>query len=128
MANSPRVKTRNILRVKGHQSEKIEDLVVTEEPLEIRLGYGPEKDRKQKRISITMRTPGHDFELSLGFLFGEGIISAYSEVTNINYCPNVERPEEVGNVVKVELRPDLQPDIAKLERNFYMTSSCGVCG
>lgn len=122
------VKQVRIVRMDGENPEVREDLVVQEEPLEIRLGFGPAGARRQKRISVTMRTPGHDLELSLGFLLGEGIVRNRSEVVHLDHCTNVERPEEVGNVVKVELKEGMRPDIERLERNFYMTSSCGVCG
>lgn len=117
-----------IIRMDGTQSDQREDLVVQEEPLEIRLGFGPAGARRQKRVSVTMRTPGHDLELSLGFLLGEGIVRDLNEVIHLDHCTNVERPEEFGNVVKVELKEGMRPEIERLERNFYMTSSCGVCG
>jgi FdhD protein len=124
----PSVKQVKIIRMDGNSPDSCDDLVVQEEPLEIRLGFGPAGARRQKRISVTMRTPGHDLELSLGFLYGEGIVRRQSEVIHLDYCANVERPEEVGNVVKVELEEGLRADIERLDRNFYMTSSCGVCG
>ncbi|MCO6481969.1 MAG: formate dehydrogenase accessory sulfurtransferase FdhD [Flavobacteriales bacterium] len=104
-----------------------DDIVVVEEPLEIRLGHGPMEDRKEMRLSVTMRTPGQDEELALGFIFTEGIIIAFSEVLRVEYCENVKE-EERGNVVRVELHPDVQLDQARWQRNFYTTSSCGVCG
>lgn len=104
-----------------------DDLLVTEEPLEIRLGHGPMDDRREVRLSVTMRTPGHDEELALGFLFTEGIIKDRTELLRIQQCANVKE-EERGNVVRAELRPDIDIDPAKWQRNFYTTSSCGVCG
>lgn len=104
-----------------------DDILVTEEPLEIRLGHGPEEDRKEVRLSVTMRTPGNDEELALGFLFTEGIITGMSEVLHVVQCENVKE-EERGNVIRVELQPDVELDPAKWQRNFYTTSSCGVCG
>ncbi len=103
------------------------DLLAVEEPLEIRIGYGPENDRSQKSISVTMRTPGHDHELALGFLFSEGIIHHFQDVEGIRHCEDVGK-EETGNIVRVELKPDLSVDFKKIERHFYTTSSCGVCG
>ncbi|MEM0998590.1 MAG: formate dehydrogenase accessory sulfurtransferase FdhD [Bacteroidota bacterium] len=124
------VRPIQILRVEGEQApaHPAEDLLVEEEPLEIRLGFGPAGQREQKRISVTMRTPGHDLELALGFLIGEGIVRYPGEVTHLDHCRNVRQPEEVGNVVKVELADGILPEIDHLQRNFYMTSSCGVCG
>ncbi len=103
------------------------DILVTEEPLEIRLGHGPLDDRKEFRLSVTMRTPGNDEELALGFLFTEGIITEHAQLLRVVQCENV-KPEERGNVVRAELRPDVELDPAKWQRNFYTSSSCGVCG
>lgn len=104
-----------------------DDILVAEEPLEIRLGHGPVADRREFRLSVTMRTPGHDEELALGFLFTEGIIRDAAEVVRIVPCEQV-KVEERGNVVRAELRPDVEVDTGRWQRNFYATSSCGVCG
>lgn len=116
-----------ITRVENGAPVPADDLLVSEEPLEIRLGYGPGHDRKEMRLSVTMRTPGNDEELALGFLFTEGIIKDASNVVRVAYCEQV-KPEERGNVVRAELHPDVDLDPAKWQRNFYTTSSCGVCG
>lgn len=100
-----------------------EDVLASEEPLEIRLVYGPTTHRMQKSISVTMRTPGNDFELARGFLYTEGIISSKEEVVSVKHCNG-----ENENVVKVELDEQVAIDMSKLERHFYTTSSCGVCG
>lgn len=104
-----------------------EDLLVTEEPLEIRIGYGQVDNRKEMRLAVTMRTPGDDHQLAVGFLFSEGLINGMTDVLRVEHCQQV-KDEEQGNVVRVELKPEiiLEPD--KWQRNFYMTSSCGVCG
>lgn len=120
----------NHVRIVKHQaSGKAEktDLVAVEEPLEIRLGFGPADQREQRSLAVTMRTPGHDFELAAGFLFTEGIVQSFSQIDNIRYCENLGKQEE-NNVVRVELSSALAPDFQKLQRNFYTTSSCGVCG
>lgn len=104
-----------------------DDIVVVEEPLEIRLGHGPLDDRREMRLSVTMRTPGQDEELALGFLFTEGIITGMEQVLRVEHCENVKE-EERGNVIRVELHPDVGIDPAKWQRNFYTSSSCGVCG
>lgn len=104
-----------------------DDILVTEEPLEIRLGHGPLGARQEFRLSVTMRTPGHDEELALGFLITEGIVADVADVVRIVPCENVKE-EERGNVVRAELRPDVELDPARWQRNFYTTSSCGVCG
>ncbi len=116
-----------ITRVEHGSATVTADILVTEEPLEIRLGHGPQEDRKEVRLSVTMRTPGNDEELALGFLFTEGIISGMSEVLRVVPCENVKE-EERGNVVRVELHPNVEFDPAKWQRNFYTSSSCGVCG
>lgn len=116
-----------ITRVENGTALAADDILVTEEPLEIRLGFGPEHDRKETQLSVTMRTPGSDEELALGFLFTEGIVSDVSQVLRVAYCENV-KSEERGNVVRAELHPSIDLDPAKWQRNFYTTSSCGVCG
>lgn len=114
-----------IIKSSAGESEQQLDFLAIEEPLEMRLVYGPANDRKQKNISITMRTPGHDFELATGFLFTEGIIKNHSDILNISHFNSLLNPE---NIVIVEIKEDVVLDLAKLDRNFYTTSSCGVCG
>jgi len=97
-----------------------EDVLAVEEPLEIRLNYGPADNRIQKSISVTMRTPGNDTELAIGFLYTEGILKSYDQVKGAFTIPD--------NIVQVVLKADIPLDLSKLERNFYTTSSCGVCG
>lgn len=108
--------------------EETPDLVVIEEPLEIRLSYGKESNRQEKSISVTMRTPtGHDFELALGFLFTENIIHTFDDVLSIHYCTDTGKQEQ-QNIVRVELKPHVLVEFQGVERFFYSTSSCGVCG
>ena len=117
-------------RIERHDGDTVaatHDILVTEEPLEIRLGHGPEHDRHEFRLSVTMRTPGNDEELALGFLFTEGIITERSEVLRVAPCLNV-KDEERGNVVRAELLPSIDLEPARWQRNFYTSSSCGVCG
>lgn len=101
------------------------DLVATEEPLEIRLGFAG----ITQRVAVTMRTPGNDFELAAGFLFAEGIIHSRDQVTTIGYCVDRElTPEQQYNVVTVDVR-SAEAIPADLElRRFGVTSACGVCG
>ena len=101
------------------------DSLATEEPMEIRLVSG---DARQT-VAVTMRTPGADFELAAGFLYGEGIISSPEDVKKISYCvdPDLDA-EQQYNIVNVELRGDKDYDLRSLERHFYTTSACGVCG
>jgi FdhD protein len=113
---------------KGESNTSREDLIALEEPLEIRLGYGPVTNRQQKSIAVTMRTPGHDMELALGFLFSEDIIQSMDDIESIHYCEDLDSEEEKENVVRAELGSHVRPDFEKLERNFFVTSSCGICG
>ncbi len=118
------------VRVERHQGDTTSsaaDILVTEEPLEIRLGHGPLDDRHEMRLSVTMRTPGHDEELALGFLYTEGIITTAEEMVRVVPCENV-KADERGNVVRAELHPSVEVDAQRWQRNFYTSSSCGVCG
>ena len=121
------VQNTQLIKVARNGGLKQSDLLAVEEPLEIRLGFGVASEREQKSLSVTMRTPGHDFELALGFLLTEGIISSGEQVESIKYCNSVKQ-EEFENVVRVELKPDVQIDFKKFQRHFYTSSSCGVCG
>jgi len=99
------------------------DSLATEEPMEIRLISG---DVRQT-VAVTMRTPGADFELAAGFLYGEGIVSSPEDIRRISYCVDVDA-EQQYNIVNVELRGGHSYDPRPLERHFYTTSACGVCG
>ncbi len=103
------------------------DTLATEEPMEIRLVSGGAR----RTVAVTMRTPGSDFELAAGFLYGEGVVSSPEEIQKISYCvdPDVDAGQRY-NIVNVELReaPGRTYDLRPLERSFYTTSACGVCG
>jgi FdhD protein len=104
------------------------DVVATEEPFEIRLGYSRrDGSRAEEPVSVTMRTPGHDEDLAVGFLFTEGIIRSGADVQEV-VARGQRGADGLVNVVRVELAPGVPVDFKRLERNFYMTSSCGVCG
>jgi FdhD protein len=124
----PAVSPIRLLRYLNNTKTYTEDLLAVEEPLEIRVGYGAQHKREQRRISVTMRTPGNDFELAIGFLFTEGIITSVEEIHSIKYCTELNTKENNSNIVRVELREDIELNIDSLQRNFYTTSSCGVCG
>jgi len=126
--NKPAVAAVNITKVNAASVEVTHDLLAAEEPLEIRIGYGARAERRQRSISVTMRTPGHDFELAIGFLFTEGIIGNTSAIETIKYCADLHTHEDLRNIVRVELKEGILVDEKKLQRNFYATSSCGVCG
>ncbi|MCB0697424.1 MAG: formate dehydrogenase accessory sulfurtransferase FdhD [Chitinophagaceae bacterium] len=112
------VTKQDIRRVKAGIITDTEDLLATEEPLEIRLVYGPLHTKKN--LAVTMRTPGNDEELAIGFLYTEGIISKAEDIAS---CTQLN-----DNVVQVTLAAGCTPDLNSTERNFYTTSSCGVCG
>ena len=116
---------RDIVTFEDGVATRRSDTLATEEPLEIRVSLAG----KSKTVAITMRTPGADFELAAGFLFGEGVISRREQVTHISYCRDSDLPpEQLYNIVIVELDPSSKPDLRSLERHFYTTSACGVCG
>ena len=118
----PSLTTTVIERVTAGISEQLEDTLATEEPLEIRLVFSEGGQRLSKPISITMRTPGNDADLATGFLFTEGIIQDPSEIASATPDPLAE------NKIDIQLAPLVQFDWQKLERHFYTSSSCGVCG
>ncbi len=126
MKHESHTRTVQVLRSEGEAHE--EDVVAVEEPLEIRLGMTRRGMRGQKSISITMRTPGSDAELAVGFLHGEGLIRHPREVTEVRHCGDPDEGRENRNVIRVELADDVEVDLSRLQRNFYTTSSCGVCG
>lgn len=114
-------------RFRGGSRSAVRDRVAVEEPMEIRLerpGTGGEAEVHQ--VAVTMRTPGDDFELAVGFLFSEGLLAGREDVAAVTYCTGPETQEY--NVVSVRLRPGAAFDPGLLNRNFYTTSSCGVCG
>ncbi len=114
------VSTFSIQKVQAGQVSISDDVLAIEEPLEIQLLYGQE--RLQRSVSVTMRTPGNDEELAAGFLFTEGIIQHRQQIEYIlPVAPNM-------NTVRVTLHPEIVPRLQQADRNFYTTSSCGVCG
>lgn len=99
-----------------------QDQLTTESPLEIRLS-------PHHTIAVTMRSPGNDFELTAGFLYSEGVVSSREDISRISYCVDKSVDgDQRYNIVNVALRDGLIPDLQPLERHFYTTSACGVCG
>ncbi len=113
------------IRLHPHSSSARTEEIVVEEPLEIRLTFGTPPRRLTHRVAVTMRTPGSDELLALGFLFSEGIIDDYAQVTQVRRGLARQHAE---NVIEVALTPETQFDLQRLSRNFYTTSSCGICG
>ncbi len=122
----PLVAPVTIHKISDESLTEAPDLLAVEEPLEIRLGFGPVTDRQQRAVAVTMRTPGHDEELAMGFLFSEGIIQQPDEIISCRHC--VQDSQKEGNVLRVELHPDVVIDWSRLERNTFASSSCGLCG
>src|SRR6267154_5766686 len=111
-----------VKRVKAGNLVDNDDELAVEEPLEIQLSYGNSVEPRQKSISVTMRTPGCDRELAVGFLFTEGIIQNRGQILESQPGPFTD------NAIVVALGADENPLLQKSDRNFYTTSSCGVCG
>jgi len=105
-----------------------DDRVAVEEPMEIRVSFGPDAARSARSLSVTMRTPGSDFELAAGFLFTEGILKRRDQIRSIEFCGPAAPDRSTSNIVRVELAPEVELDLERLQRNFYTTSSCGICG
>jgi FdhD protein len=114
----------DVIRVEGDSTFRRSDRVATEEPLEIRL----RARRDMAKLAVTMRTPGSDFELAAGFLHSEGIVCKPDEIASIKYCTDEVDPEQMYNIVTVDLTSHRLPGIASLERHFFTSSACGVCG
>jgi FdhD protein len=123
---SPSIVSTPVQKVHGFSIAPQADLLAVEEPLEIRLVSGPNGRRTRTSVSVTMRTPGHDEELAAGFLFTEGILTSPNQVGRLQPCHGPRAA--CRNVVNVELRPEVAVDLSRLQRHFYTTSSCGVCG
>src|SRR5688572_502300 len=121
MENTFTTPTR-VRKITNDDVADVDDQLVVEEPLEIHLQFGTAENRVQKSISVTMRTPGHDIELTAGFLFTEGIIRSGNDILFI------EQDSADGNRILFALQDNVDPGLLKTERNFYTTSSCGVCG
>lgn len=112
---------RKVLRIREGVVDRRPDTLAAEEPMEIRVGG--------RSLTITMRTPGDDFDLAVGFLVSEGVVRAADDVVAARYCAGTtDDGSNTYNVVDVALDPSLPPLDVSLERNFYTTSSCGLCG
>lgn len=118
------VSGKRIWRIKDGKGDWADDELAVEEPLEIRVGTA----NKLQALSITMRTPGHDRELAAGFLYTEGVLKDADEIQSVQHARHLFLPQADPNVVEVLLREGHPFDAARLNRHFYTTSSCGVCG
>jgi len=115
-----------VVAYSGERIERRDDLVAAEEPLEMRVSVEADGRRARHAVAVTMRTPGHDFQLAAGFFLSEGIVAGREAIAGIAYCD--EGADAERNVVEVALRPGVPFDPARFSRNVYTTSSCGVCG
>jgi FdhD protein len=115
----------HVWRVSPEGVQERPDHLATEEPLEIRLVQGG----RRRVVAVTMRTPGADAELALGFLFAEGVIAAREQVRRVAPCLEPEEDAACDNIMEVELAEGTpEPELAGLDRHFFATSACGVCG
>lgn len=103
------------------------DLIAVEEPLQLKLQWESKGSWQEKPLSITMRTPGHDFDLAMGFLWAENIIQRKKDVLLMRYCKRVKE-EEKGNVLLIRLANGHEIPASVWDRNFLTNSSCGICG
>jgi FdhD protein len=118
----------NVRKIDGNSANSVIDQVAVEEPLEIRIGYSTPEGRTASSVSITMRTPGFDAELAVGFLYSESIIRKSSDVMKVEHSGPAAPDTGNHNIVRVDLASDVEVDLGRLQRHFYTTSSCGVCG
>ncbi|MFQ5690158.1 MAG: formate dehydrogenase accessory sulfurtransferase FdhD [Gemmatimonadota bacterium] len=116
----------NVAGFRKGRSRSRRDVVTVEEPLEMRVEMFEDGRRMEKSVSVTMRTPGDDFELTAGFLFNEGLLAGRDDIVELRYCRGEESQDY--NIVSVSLSASTRFDPGLLNRNFFMTSSCGVCG
>ena len=131
----------SVEKVTGQNSRMVLDQLAIEEPLEIQITYGPSNSRQTTSISVTMRTPGNDFDLAAGFLMTEGVVKNANDIEQISYAPHpvggstqfpligdAPKPDSIQNIVRVGLATHVTVSMVSLQRNFYTTSSCGICG
>lgn len=107
-----------VTRLTRDSAERIDDAIAVERALEIRVDG--------RALSVTLRTPGHDEELALGFLAGEGVVRSRADVAGVDPAPAAHRDEP--DVLDVRLAPGVALDWSRLERNFATTAACGICG
>jgi FdhD protein len=120
-------RTVTVTRRRGADATRAKDALAVEEPLEIRVAWKDADGRvRVEPLAVTMRTPGDDFELVAGFLHGEGVVIDTAQLVEMTYCRGGESQEY--NIVEARLSAGVAPDMERLRRNFYTTSSCGVCG
>lgn len=118
-AKLDQITEQRIWRFQGEERYPENDQITVEEPLEIRLNG--------ESVAVVMRTPKNDFELAAGFVYTEGVVEQATDIGTVSYCPQAD-PPNLQNVVDVRLSQGVVFDSSKLKRNFYASSSCGICG
>ena len=118
----------NVIKLKENKKEEIKDYVSVEEPLEMNLRFKKNGNWQTENLSITMRTPGKDEDLIVGFLFNERIIENVSQIVKVKKQGNKVGDYNIQNKIEATINSIKKVDIAKIKRNFLMNSSCGVCG
>ncbi len=119
------LKNYSIIKYSDNKKHQTDDLVAIEEPLQIVLIHSG-KDQETP-LTITMRSPGNDYELAIGLLYSEGIINTINDIEHIRYCTNVSE-ENKKNKLKITLKAEIVVDFDHIQRNFLSNSSCGICG
>ena len=118
----------NVIKLKENKKEEIKDYVSVEEPLEMNLRFKKNGNWQTENLSITMRTPGKDEDLIVGFLFNERIIENVSQIVKVKKQGNKVGDYNIQNKIEATINSNKKIDIGKLKRNFLTNSSCGVCG
>lgn len=118
----------DVSKVSGDERISRQDSVAVEEPLEIQITQPSATGAAARSVSITMRTPGDDADLAVGFLYTEGIIRDGDQLASVEHCGATAPESGLRNIIRVDLDPDVRVDLDRLQRHFYTTSSCGVCG
>ena len=127
-ARTPPQSVRFPVRLHGRADSEQTDLVTVEEPLEVRVGSRDGEGCRERSIAVTMRTPGDDFDLALGFLLGEGVIARGRDIAGVEFCGPPSLDKGLHNTVKVTLADHVRFDAERLSRHVFTSSSCGVCG
>ena len=122
------ISSADVQRVRAGRVERGQDSLAIEEPLEIRVSYVVDGRRRMDSLCVTMRTPGRDLDLAAGFLFTEQVIQSPAEIKNISHCVPAGALAAACNTVRVDLVDGVDFNLDRLRRNFYASSSCGVCG
>ena len=129
MQSHARTRPTAVRRLGDDEVHTVDDVVAVEEPLAIRVTAAGDAQRQSRRVAVTMRTPGDDHELAVGWLLAEGVLTERTDVLDVSWCVRDEQdPVQTGNVVTVTLAASELPDLSALDRHGLVSSACGVCG